>query len=104
MHPDNCGVEWDDYISISARNAAVDAALDPVCLRCCSSALLSDVQLFVPQDPQLPLSKAAPPPHRSQPVFVSLVTSFQVQDLALVFAKIHAVLSCLPFQPTRVFL
>lgn len=70
-----------------------------ICLCHCSSALLTAAQLIAHQGTQVPSSKAAPQPHRAEPVLGYLS---QVQDPALVFAKLHAAASSPLYQPVQV--
>lgn len=49
-----------------------------------------------------PFSKAAPQPHRSQPVLGSFFMLSNVQDFALVFVKLYTVLPSPFFQPVQV--
>lgn len=69
-------------MSVTAINAPADAAQVPIGLRCCSGTLLTRVQLLVHQDPQVSFGQILP-------VLGSLFMSSRVQDLALVFVKLH---------------
>jgi len=51
MWPDKRSVQWDDHNSISASNSPADAAQDLICLCCCSSTLLTHIQLVAHQGP-----------------------------------------------------
>ena len=52
VQPNKHCIEWEDYISIFASKAPVDSAQYLTCLCCCHDALLTHVQLVVPQEPR----------------------------------------------------
>lgn len=101
MWPNRSWVECVNLISVPASNAPANAAQDPICLRCCRGTLLTCAHLVVHQ---VTFSKAAPQPHRSQPILGSLVSSSQVQHFVLVFIKLHKIVASPLFQPIQIFL
>lgn len=92
-------VEWDDHIPVSASNAPVGAAQDPIYLGCCTTALLTRIQIVVHQDSQVPLSQAAPQLHRSWPV---LLYCPRCRALHLSF-RLNTVPAALLFQPVSLW-
>lgn len=76
IQPDKRWLEWVDNIPICVSNAPVDTAQNLTSPHCCSSVLLTHIQL-AHQDLQVPFSKATPQSYRSSSVMDSWWTSMQ---------------------------
>ena len=81
-------VEGNNHLPLLTGHSSFDAPQDTVGLQGCKCMLLAHVQLFVDQDPQVLLYRAALSEF-SQSVLLSGITSTQVQHLAIGFVKPH---------------
>jgi len=75
-------VEGQNHLPRPAAHAAGDAGQDTVGFPGCECTLLAHVKLFVPQHPQVLLSRAAFNPFIPQPAWISEDAPIKVQDPA----------------------
>jgi len=85
------GVEWQNHPLQPAGHAAFIAAQDTAGLLVCERTLLTPVQLFIHQYPQVFLGRTALNPFIPQPVLISGITPTQMQDLALGLVEPHEI-------------
>ncbi|KAK4815224.1 hypothetical protein QYF61_022871 [Mycteria americana] len=85
------GVEGQDHLPRPAGHAALDAAQGRVGFLGFERTLPAHGQLFIHQDPQVLLHRAALNPFIPQPVLIPGVAPTQVQDLTLGLVEPHEV-------------
>jgi len=89
IEPHKGRVQGDSRLPLPAGHYSFDAAQDTVGLLGCKSTQLVHVPLFIHQNPQVLLCRAALNEFFSQSVYVSGNTSTLVQDVALGLVKPH---------------
>jgi len=84
-----CRAEGQNPLSRPAGHAAFGAAQDMAGFLGCKCTLVTHVQLFTHQYPQVLLGRAALNPFIPQPVSMFQIAPTQVQDLTLGLAELH---------------